>query len=85
MDNDPVNESRTSPTRRVAKRMKLAALRRTSPTTSSTQPADNLTPTISNPATGPSTVVPTAGVASSTSPTTSATSNFATSSVANSL
>jgi hypothetical protein len=57
MDNYPENESRTSPTRRVSKRMKLAALRRTSPTTASTvstQPTDNLTPTISNPATGPS-------------------------------
>jgi hypothetical protein len=57
MDNYPENESRTSPTRRVSKRMKLAALRRTAPTTAttvSTQPTDNLTPTISNPATGPS-------------------------------
>jgi hypothetical protein len=84
MDNDPENKSRTSPTRRVSKRMKLAALRRTSATTASTQPADNLTPTTSNPASGPSNVDSTAGEASATRPTMSATAILATSSVASS-
>ena len=84
MDNNPENDSNVSPTRRVSKRMNLAALRRTSAAATSTQPTDNNPPTTSNSATRPSNAASNAGVTSSITPTASATSNSASSSPASS-